>query len=293
MTSRTRAWAALATLGLILAITASWWALALWPIDASAPEWLVRTRAVCFGSTSTGLPNAGGWVLLVAQPLGMLVVLGAAWPRELRAGFALAMARVTGQVIMGTIAAALVAGLSGVAVRVAGADGQPFSAGSGRDVAAELTRVDDTAPELALVDQQGRTVTLEAFRGRPVILTFAYAHCETVCPLVVADVLAAERQLADLHPAVLFITLDPWRDTPSRLEAVAAEWALTPDARVLSGAPETVERTLNAWRVPRVRNEKTGDLSHPTIVYILDPDGRIAYVVGGNADTIAAAVRGL
>lgn len=62
---------------------------------------------------------------------------------------------------------------------------------------------------------------------------------------------------------------------------------------MLSGPIELVERTLNAWRVPRVRNEKTGDLTHPPIVYVIGADGRIAYAVGGNADAIAAAVRAL
>jgi cytochrome oxidase Cu insertion factor (SCO1/SenC/PrrC family) len=66
-----------------------------------------------------------------------------------------------------------------------------------------------------------------------------------------------------------------------------------PETHFLSGPPAVVERTLNAWRVPRVRNEQTGDLSHPPIVYIVGPDGRIAYVVQGNASAIAAAVRAL
>jgi cytochrome oxidase Cu insertion factor (SCO1/SenC/PrrC family) len=65
------------------------------------------------------------------------------------------------------------------------------------------------------------------------------------------------------------------------------------EARVLSGAPEVVERVLNAWRIPRARNERTGALSHPSLVYVIGPDGRIAYVVGGNAEVIAAAVRAL
>ena len=65
------------------------------------------------------------------------------------------------------------------------------------------------------------------------------------------------------------------------------------DAHVLSGAPDEVERTLNGWRVPRVRNQQTGDISHPSIVYVIGADGRIAYVVSGNADAIAAAVRAL
>lgn len=293
MTSPTRGWTALATLALIVAITASWWALALWPVGASAPGWFLRTRTVCFGLTPSGLPNAGGWLLLIGQPLGMLTVLGTVWTAELRAGLALAMARVTGQMALGIVTAALIAGIGGVAARVAGAGDRSFSAGPDREIAAQLTRVNDEAPALALVDQHGQTVTLEAFRGRPVLVTFAYAHCETICPLVVADVLAAGRKLTKSPPAILVVTLDPWRDTPSRLGAIASAWSVSGDARVLSGPPDAVERTLNAWRVPRVRNEKTGDLSHPSVVYVIGPNGRITYVVAGNADAIAAAVRAL
>ena len=60
-----------------------------------------------------------------------------------------------------------------------------------------------------------------------------------------------------------------------------------------SGSPDTVERVLNAWRIPRVRNPRSGDISHPTVVYVLDADGRIAYVVNGGAEAIAAALRAL
>jgi len=293
MISRTRAGTALGTLAAIVAITGSWWALALWPVGPSVPAWFLRTRAVCFGATPSGLPNAGGWLLLIGQPLGMLAVLGIVWTAEVRAGLALAMSRVAGQMALGIVTAALVAGIGGVAVRVARAGDRPFSVGADREIAAQLTRVNDAAPALSLVDQYGRTVTLDEFRGRPILVTFAYAHCETVCPAVVADVLAAGRRLTDSRPAILIVTLDPWRDTPSRLGAIATAWSVDGDARVLSGPPNIVERALNAWRVPRVRNEKTGDFSHPSVVYVVGPDGRITYVVAGGAETIAAAVRAL
>jgi cytochrome oxidase Cu insertion factor (SCO1/SenC/PrrC family) len=293
MTAGARAWLALGSLGLILTITASWWALALWPVDGSGPAWVLRTREVCFGAAGDGLPNAGGWILLIGQPLGMLSLLAVIWPRELRASLALALSRVYGQLALGAVAAAIVVGLGAVAGRVTGAGGDVFSPGTTRDLAAQLTRVDDAPPVMALVDQAGRTVTLDAFRGRAVLVTFAFAHCETICPMVVADVQAAAKRLADDPPAVLVVTLDPWRDTPGRLPAIADAWRLTGDAHVLSGAPAVVERTLNAWRIPRVRNERTGDLSHPSVVYIIGRDGRIAYVVPGGADMIAAAVREL
>lgn len=293
MSARTRAWTALAALMSIVAITASWWALALWPVGSGAPEWFLRTRAVCFGTTTSGLPDAGGWLLLIGQPLGMLALLGTVWTAELHAGLALAMSRTAGQLAVGVVTAAIVTGIGGAVVRVAGAGSESFSAGPTRDIAGQLTRVDDAAPALDLVDQHGSRVTLDAFRGRPVLVTFAYAHCETVCPAIVASVRTAAGRLTDRRPAVVVVTLDPWRDTPSRLGAIADGWSLEGDAHVVSGQPSAVERTLNGWRVPRVRNEKTGELSHPSIVYVIGPDGRIRYVLTGQADAIAAAVRAL
>lgn len=288
-----RAWTAIATLAVIVAITSAWWSLALWRVSPATPQWLLRTRAVCFGTTLNDLPSAGGWLLLIGQPVGLIVLLTAVWGTELREGFVLAMRRAAGQVLVGLLGATVIAGAVAVVVRVTGWDDRAFSAAPDREIATELTRVNDEAPAFALIDQHGQTVSLDAFRGRPVLVTFAYAHCETICPLVIEDVLAAQRQLTDHPPAVVIITLDPWRDTPTRLNAIAAGWNMGPTAHVLSGAPDIVERTLNAWRVPRVRNERTGDLSHPAIVYVLGADGRIAYVVQGNSSAIAAAVRAL
>jgi protein SCO1/2 len=287
-----RAGIAIAALAAIVAVTGAWWALALWPAGDATPAWVLRTREVCFGTTEDGLPNAGGWVLLIGQPLGMMGFLAVAWGDELRAGFTAAMSRVAGQLAIGAAAALVVAGLSGAVVRVRTAGLEPFSTGAG-DIAAQLTRVNDAPPALALVNQDGREITLEEFRGRPVLVGFAFAHCPTVCPMIVSDMLNAQRTLADESPVVLIVTLDPWRDTPARLPAMAQQWSLPDGAHVLSGPTEKVERTLNAWRVPRVRNEKTGDIVHPAIVYVLDGNGRIGYAVSGSADAISAAVRAL
>ena len=292
MTLAPRAWTAVAALGAIVAITASWWALALWPVDSAAPEWFLRTREVCFGSTADRLPNAGGWILLIGQPAGMIALLAAVWGTELREGMALLLSRVTGQLTVGVVSALLVAGAASVVVRVRTVGAEPFQAAPGATVA-QLTRVNDAAPPLALVDETGRHVTLASSRGRPVLVAFAFAHCQTVCPLVVGDVMAARRRLGRDAPPALIVTLDPWRDTPSRLASIAKQWGLDGDAHVLSGAPDEVERTLNGWRVPRVRNQETGDISHPSIVYVIGADGRIAYVVSGNADAISAAVQAL
>lgn len=292
MTAATRAWAALFALAAIVAITAAWWALALWP-TTDAPAWLVLTRETCFGTAATGLPDAGGWLALTGQPLGMLLVLFAGWGSDVEAGLRAAMNRVSGQLVVGAAAALLIAGVLGAVVRVRVADARPFATSSTEAVAAQLNRLNEAPKPISLVDQSGRAVTLDQFRGRPVIVTFAYAHCETVCPTLVSDVLGARDALAERRPAVLIVTLDPWRDTPSRLPSIAERWGASGDVHVLSGVPDSVERVLNAWRVPRARNERTGDVSHPSVVYVIGSDGRIAYVLSGSQPVIRAAVEAL
>lgn len=292
MTSSARGRAAVAALGAIVVITASWWALALWPVSGDAPEWFLRTRQVCFGSDVTRLPNAGGWVLLIGQPLGMVALLIIIWGRELRQGLGLVLARVAGQVVAGVLSAAMIAGIAGVVVRVRTAGQEPFEPGT-EHLAAQLTRVNDVAPRLALLDQSGAEVSLDSLKGAPVLVSFAFAHCETVCPVIVDDLLTARDRLGAGAPRVLIVTLDPWRDTPARLPAIAKGWKLDAGAHVLSGEPDDVERVLNAWRIPRVRNTRTGDISHPSMTYVIGADGRIHYVVTGGAGLIAAAVRAL
>ena len=79
-----RMWARAALAG-VIAVTVAWWALALWPLPATSPDWLTRTRAVCFGSTPSGLPDVQGWMLLFLQPTLMIGQVLAIWGRELRA----------------------------------------------------------------------------------------------------------------------------------------------------------------------------------------------------------------
>ena len=99
------AWA-LGAAVVLLAITWLWWAFALWPVDASA-EWLTRARNVCFGVGPSGMPDAGGWILLIGQPLGMAGVLVVGWRRELARGMARTVERWSGRALVSGCAAAI------------------------------------------------------------------------------------------------------------------------------------------------------------------------------------------
>jgi protein SCO1/2 len=274
------AWA-LGALALILLITAGWWAFALWPLPNEAPAWLARARATCFGVQSSGLPHMGGWLLLIGEPLGMIAVLLVVWGDAVLEGFRGLAGSPAGRGTLGLAAAVLLGGASLTGVRVGELRGEPFPTDGSGLADASVARVDRLPPPLRLVDQAGDTLTLAHFRGRPLLLAFAYGHCRTACPVIVRYVLSAQRLAAASRPAILFVTMDPWRDTPDRLPHIAEGWGLSDDARLLGGSVEAVERVLNDWQVARGRDPHTGEIAHSTTVYAIGRDGRIAYQAAG------------
>lgn len=278
-----------------VSITVGWWALALWPMPGDAPEWLSRARSVCFNTTNSGLPDASGWLLLIGQPIGMLAILLFGWPRSFRTTMAGLRARPLGRAAIFTVFLVLLLGLSAATVRVSNA-----RAGTRVELAADelhplrQPRADVKAASLQLIDHLGRETNLEQFRGQTVLLTFAFGHCETVCPAVVrsAEQVRTESP-AESRPVLLIVTMDPWRDTPTRLSHMATAFELSEGALVLGGSVDEVNQTLDDWAVWRVRDESTGDILHGPLVYIIDADGRLAFTSRGGPDALRQLLRRL
>jgi protein SCO1/2 len=294
--ARARGGLALATLGGILAITAAWWAFALWPVPTDVPEWVLRTRAACFGTTATGLPHAGGWILLVGEPIGMVGVLVAVWGEALRRDLRQLRSTFAGQLVVAVVLVLLTYGAAAAGQRVRAARGTAnaalFTPAPFTDPVEEA-RYSTPAPPLGLVDQHGQAFSLDALRGRRVLVTFAYAHCQTICPTIVKDLQSARRDAKATEAALVVVTLDPWRDTPSRLSAIAGQWQLGPDDRVLSGPVSDVLRVLEAWQVSHARDERTGEVSHAAAAVLLGRDGRMRYRMSGDWQRTAALLQTL
>lgn len=281
--------AALIGLVAILAITLAWWALALWPVGSVEPEWLARTRAACFGSSNGGLPGASGWILLIGEPIGMLAMLLLGWGRSLRHDLALVRAS------FGYRAAALgvVAAMFGVTtilgVHVARAT--EIARRTPDFLVDAAQRLDAAAPVMSLIDQRGRATSLADFHGRPVLVTFAYGHCTTVCPATVNELRVARRAAGRPDLPLIVITLDPWRDTPDRLPAMAEHWGLAGSDRVLSGPVADVERVLDAFGVARQRDQTTGDIAHISSVFVVDSASRLAWRLSAGAGKLPGMLR--
>ena len=78
------------------------------------------------------------------------------------------------------------------------------------------------APDFTLENQDGATISMRDFRGRPVIVTFLYTTCEDTCPVQAQTVRGALDELGEDVPAIA-IAVDPPRDTPERARAFLSE----------------------------------------------------------------------
>jgi len=265
-----------------LAVTAGWWALAFAPLPVSA-AWLEQARAVCFGALPNGLPDDWGWMLLVLGPLSMLGFLLAVWGRDVAATGRWLIRQPNGIMLLLLLGLGIAAGSTGVAQQVgstrraaatlaAGPADEPLPEGYPRGL--------EPAPPLGLVDQDGLALEVADLGGRPAFVTFAYGHCATMCPTLVTTLHRASAELAGgTEPAVVVVTLDPWRDTPGSLPSIVSGWALDrlPRAHALSGDVERVESVRERWGVAAVRDLATGEIAHPGLSFVLDREGRLAF----------------
>lgn len=149
------------------------------------------------------------------------------------------------------------------------------------------------APPLdGLVDTAGRPFSWAELRGRAVLVSFGYTHCPDVCPTT----LAIGREVLRARPetAVVFVTVDPKRDTTSALANYLALFAAPIVG--LTGTTEAVTEVTKAWGVTVVFGEPDAAGNYPVIhsagTYVVDPDGRLRflYPYGTRADVLTGVV---
>ena len=147
-----------------------------------------------------------------------------------------------------------------------------------------------------LVDQNGKTISDQDFKGRPFLVFFGFTHCPDVCPTTlfeVSEVLRALGPDADRMRA-LFITVDPERDTPAVIKDYLSSF--DPHLSGLTGDPTTIAAVAKAYRVyfKKVPLDQGGyTMDHTAIVYLMDKDGRFVspFSLKRTPDAAAADLR--
>ena len=152
------------------------------------------------------------------------------------------------------------------------------------------------AREFSLADHNGKARKLADFRDRAVVVFFGYVHCPDVCPTTLADLKSAVAQLGDdgRRVQVLFVTLDPERDTPEVLTQYVT--AFDPNFLGLYGDAESTARVAREFKVfyQKVPGSRPDNYSvdHTAAIYMFDPRGRLRVLATqAQAHTLAADIR--
>jgi protein SCO1/2 len=129
-----------------------------------------------------------------------------------------------------------------------------------------------------LVDQSGAPVDQQLLQGKWSAVFFGYTYCPDVCPTTLA---VLGQAVADLGPdarrfQVVFITVDPARDTPAALKAYLNSPTFPPGARGLTGSPDQIAAVARAYHVyyQKVPQGASYSMDHSAVIYLMDPQGR-------------------
>ena len=148
-------------------------------------------------------------------------------------------------------------------------------------------------PDAVLVDQAGREFTTSDLEGRFSLMFFGFTQCPDICPLTL-QVLARAReevrtQAPELVPDVVFVSVDPYRDTPERIGDYVSNF--DPGFIGVTGSDEALAPLLGALGVTVHKNERDGEwynVVHNGTVYVIGPDADLVALFSGSSHDAAA-----
>lgn len=157
-----------------------------------------------------------------------------------------------------------------------------------------LKPVNGIGGPFALLDQKRRPFTEKELEGKPTALFFGYTFCPDVCPTTLLEATTWMKELGAESDRlrIVFVSVDPDRDTPEKLDPYMASF----DDRFvgLSGSREETDRIVKAYRVFARKVEGAGGdytMDHTAAVYLLDAQARFVGVINFQEPTDKAMVK--
>lgn len=134
-----------------------------------------------------------------------------------------------------------------------------------------------------LVDQNGKPFTDANLQGKWHLVFFGYTHCPDVCPTTLNELSLALDKLGKEKRSevdVVFITVDPERDTPAVLKSYVQSF----DAPIiaLSGSADQIKQAAQDYHVYYAKHPRSDggyDMDHSAVVYVMDPKGRFTATI--------------
>lgn len=148
---------------------------------------------------------------------------------------------------------------------------------SSRPVLASGTWLPDAKPiaDFHLIDSQGRPFTRSALLGHPTLVYFGFTHCPDECPDTLAALVRVKKQAQLPGLQVLFVTVDPERDTPAVLAGYLQHF--DPSFLGLTGDPAAIHRFAASLGIGITRVNLPGggyDFDHTMAILLFDSGAR-------------------
>lgn len=140
--------------------------------------------------------------------------------------------------------------------------------------------------DFQLTDDRGHPFTAHELRGKPSLVFFGFTHCPDVCPTTLAKLAQVKKNLSIAGLQVLFVTVDPQRDTPTAVGTYAH--AFDPEFIGLTGDPKAIEKMTSAFGVAAFRVDLPGGdytMDHSAAVFLVDARARIVGIFTPPFDT--------
>ena len=141
-------------------------------------------------------------------------------------------------------------------------------------------RLPQPAPDFTLRTPDGAEFRLSQYRGEVVLVDFGYTFCPDVCPTALVELAQVRLRLGEAakRVQVVFVTIDPERDTPERLRSYTA--AFDPSFIGLTGSPAHLAQVRQAYGVVAEKQVVAGTsaaylVAHSAYVYVIDPQGQL------------------
>lgn len=138
-----------------------------------------------------------------------------------------------------------------------------------------------------------RKISLADFQGKPLLLFFGYTSCPDICPtglITLADALNQLEPEEKAQVAVVFVSVDPARDTPAHL----AEFTAFFDPAILgaTASPGAIADLAKRYGVV-YHFAENGAVDHSADIFLIDGEGKVADKLphGSPAANIARALR--
>ncbi len=130
--------------------------------------------------------------------------------------------------------------------------------------------------QATLLDQAGKAVAWRSLRGKPRLVAMFYSNCPYMCPLIIETGKGIDHALTPAERArigVSMVSLDPKRDTPAALKALAAKRKVDPRWQLLQPRPQDLRAIAGLLQV-RYRALADGEFNHTSVWILLDAEGR-------------------